>query len=71
MASQEGRSKDGEITTLRKTISLYDIASNDNLRSLLTHFQLKGENYDEWAHALRTALRVWKNFGFVDGSIER
>jgi hypothetical protein len=59
------------MATLRKTISPYDITSNDNPGSLLTQVQLKGENYDEWARALKIALRARKNFGFVDGFIER
>jgi hypothetical protein len=59
------------MATLRKTISPYDITSNDNPGSLLTQVQLKGENYDEWACALKIALRARKKFGFVDGSIER
>ncbi|KAF7806657.1 retrovirus-related Pol polyprotein from transposon TNT 1-94 [Senna tora] len=30
---------------------------------------MKGENYEEWARAVRTALRAKKKHGFVDGSI--
>lgn len=71
MANKEGKSKGGEMAALRKTISPYDITSNDNPGSMLTQVQLKGENYDEWARALRTALRARKKFGFVDGSIEQ
>lgn len=37
----------------------------------MTRVQLKGENYDEWARSLRTALRARKKFGFVDGSLKR
>ena len=36
MSNEEGKSKDGETATLRKTISPYDITSNDNPKSLLT-----------------------------------
>jgi len=64
-------SKDGETATLRKTIFPYDITSNNNPGSLLTQVQLKGENYDEWACALKTILRARKKFGFVDESIKR
>ncbi|KAJ1438468.1 hypothetical protein SESBI_03084 [Sesbania bispinosa] len=49
------RSKDGSNlngTGMRRTISPYDITSNDNSGSLLTQVQFEGENYDEWAHAL-------------------
>ena len=55
----------------RKTISPYDITPNDNPGSLVTQVQLKGENYDEWARSLRTALRARKKFGFVDGTIKK
>ena len=70
-ATEEGTTREAETIIMRKTISPYDITSNDNPGSLLTHVQLKGENYDEWARALRTALRARKKFGFVDGSIKR
>jgi hypothetical protein len=56
---------------MRRTISPYDITPNDNPGSLLTQVLLKGENYDEWARSLRTALRARKKFGFVDGPIKR
>ncbi|PNX93517.1 retrovirus-related Pol polyprotein from transposon TNT 1-94 [Trifolium pratense] len=61
----------GDGVVIRKTISPYDITSNDNPGSLITHVQLKGENYDEWASSIRTALRARKKFGFVDGTIGR
>ena len=32
----------------RKTISLYNIASLDNLGFTITQVQLKGGNYEEW-----------------------
>ncbi|CAA7020470.1 unnamed protein product [Microthlaspi erraticum] len=31
--------------------------------------QFNGDNFDEWAQAVWTALRVKKKFGFVDGSV--
>lgn len=61
----------GDGAVIRKTISPYDITSNDNPGSLITQVQLKGENYDEWARSLRTTLRARKKFGFVDGSISK
>ena len=39
--------------------------------SLFTQVQLKGENYDEWARSLRTALRARKKFGFINGTIKQ
>ena len=61
----------GDGAVIRKTISPYDITSNDNPGSLITQVHLKGENYDEWARSLRTTLRARKKFGFVDGSISK
>ncbi|GJW63852.1 retrovirus-related pol polyprotein from transposon TNT 1-94 [Tanacetum coccineum] len=61
----------GEKLLQRKTISPYDITANDNTGSLITQVELKGENYDEWARSLRTALRARKKFGFVDGTIKQ
>ena len=54
-----------------KIISLYDITTLDNRGLLITHVQLKGEKYDEWACSLRTTLRAMKKFGFIDGSIKK
>ena len=58
-------------TCQRKTISPYDISTFDNPGLLITHVQLKGEKYDEWACSLRTTLRAMKKFGFIDGSIKK
>ncbi|KAF7840374.1 retrovirus-related Pol polyprotein from transposon TNT 1-94 [Senna tora] len=58
-------------TSQHKTISPYDITSQDNPGLLITQVQLRGANYDEWARSLRTALRARKKFGFVDGTIEK
>jgi len=55
----------------RTTISPYDITTFDNPGLLITQVQLKGENYDEWASSIITALRVRKKFGFIDGSIKK
>ncbi|CAH9104998.1 unnamed protein product [Cuscuta europaea] len=53
----------------RRTISPYDLTSSDNPGSIITQVQLRGHNYEEWARAIRTALRARKKFGFVDRSI--
>ncbi|KAK3017685.1 hypothetical protein RJ639_004052 [Escallonia herrerae] len=62
---------DGKDTIQRKTISPYDLTTNDNPGIIITQVQLKGENYDEWARLIRTALRARKKFGFIDGTIKR
>ncbi|KAF7821965.1 retrovirus-related Pol polyprotein from transposon TNT 1-94 [Senna tora] len=55
----------------RKTISPYDITSLDNPGLLITQVQLKGNNYAEWACNVKTTLRVWKKFGFINGTISQ
>lgn len=63
MAEEQQNEKDsGDGTPLRKTISPYDIPSSDNPGSLMTQVQLKGENYDELACSLITALRAREKF---------
>jgi hypothetical protein len=52
-----------------RTISPYDLHPNDNPGLIITQVVLKGDNYEEWARALRTALRSRKKFGFIDGTI--
>lgn len=51
-------------------ISPYYLSANDNPGTIITQVQLKGENYDEWAKAIRTALRAKKKFGFIDGTVK-
>ncbi|CAJ2632240.1 unnamed protein product [Trifolium pratense] len=51
-------------------ISPYYLSNSDNPGNIITQVQLKGDNnYDEWARAVKTALRAKKKFGFVDGSL--
>nr|GMC65841.1 retrovirus-related Pol polyprotein from transposon TNT 1-94 [Ipomoea batatas] len=57
--------------TITYVASSYALNSNDNLGSLITQVQLKGENYDEWVKAIRIALTAKKKFGFADGSIQQ
>ena len=52
--------------TLTKTISLFFLLTNDNLGNIITQVYLKGDNYDEWARAIKTTLQA-KKFGFIDG----
>ncbi|KAL1205544.1 hypothetical protein V5N11_003721 [Cardamine amara subsp. amara] len=47
----------------------YQLAANENPGGVIAHVQFTGENFDEWAQAMRTALRVKKKFGFINGSI--
>lgn len=38
--------------SLKRSLSPYDLKSNDNSRNVITHVQLQGENYEEWAWAM-------------------
>ena len=55
----------------KKTSSPYTLSPNDNPGNIITQVQLKGENYEEWARAVRTALRAKKKYGFIDGTVEQ
>ncbi|KAA8532542.1 hypothetical protein F0562_032642 [Nyssa sinensis] len=55
----------------KKTFSPYTLNANDNPGNIITQVQLKGENYDEWARAMRTALRAKKKYGFIDGTVKQ
>lgn len=54
-----------------KTISPFDLTSNDNPGAVISSPLLNGANYDEWAINLRMALSSRKKFGFIDGSISK
>ncbi|GAU34891.1 hypothetical protein TSUD_144220 [Trifolium subterraneum] len=71
----EGKSVEGktvkQIEMVKKTPSPYDLNSNDNPGSIITQVQLRGENYDEWAKAIRTSLRARRKWGFVEGTVKQ
>lgn len=45
----------------------YQIAAMENPRAIIAHVQFNGNNFDEWAQAMQSALRVKRKYGFVDG----
>ncbi|CAA7037258.1 unnamed protein product [Microthlaspi erraticum] len=49
----------------------YQLAANENPGAVIAQVQFNGDNFDEWAQAIRSALRVKKKFGFVEGSVIR
>ena len=55
----------------KKTPSAYDLNTSDNPENIITQVQLKGENYEECARAMRTSLRARRKWGFIEGSIEK
>ena len=71
MAGDGKKEDDGGSNSDRKMLTPYALTSNDNPGNIITQVQLKGENYDEWARAVRTALRAKKKYGFVDGFIKQ
>ncbi|VFR00742.1 unnamed protein product, partial [Cuscuta campestris] len=50
-------------------ISPYELRSSDTPALVITQIKLTGDNYEEWARAVRIALRAKRKFGFIDGSI--
>ncbi|VFQ91054.1 unnamed protein product [Cuscuta campestris] len=50
-------------------VSPYELKSVDTPALVITQIKLTGDNYEEWARAVRIALRAKRKFGFVDGSI--
>ncbi|KAJ0091648.1 hypothetical protein Patl1_14686 [Pistacia atlantica] len=63
--------KEGKDASRRFTTSPYYLSTSDNPGNIITQVQLKGDNYDEWARAMRTTLRAKKKFGFIDGTIAK
>jgi hypothetical protein len=55
----------------QKKPSPYDLHSNDNPGSVITQVQMRGENYDEWAKAIKTSLTARRKWGFIDGTIKK
>ncbi|GJU64569.1 retrovirus-related pol polyprotein from transposon RE2 [Tanacetum coccineum] len=66
MTSDKGDKGD----TSQKGHGSYLLMTGDNPGNLITHVQLKGVNYKEWAMAMRTAFRAKKKIGFIDGTIK-
>ena len=65
------KDKEASGSGLGKTMmSPYFLSASDNPGTIITQVQLRGTNYDEWARAMRTALRAKKKFGFVDGTVK-
>ncbi|KAJ4724514.1 Retrovirus-related Pol polyprotein from transposon TNT 1-94 [Melia azedarach] len=54
-----------------KKVDVFLMGSNDNSGNLITPIQLKGDNYDKWARAIRTALKAKRNFGFLEGTVQK
>ncbi|XP_072078069.1 uncharacterized protein [Arachis hypogaea] len=52
----------------KKTHSPYDLNASDNPENIITQVQLRGENYDEWARAVKISLRVRRKWEFIDGT---
>ncbi|XP_073120152.1 uncharacterized protein [Henckelia pumila] len=51
-----------------KSTTPYHLSANDSPENIITQVQLRGENYNEWARAMRTALRakkIWLHCGSI------
>ncbi|XP_057249218.1 uncharacterized protein LOC130590685 [Beta vulgaris subsp. vulgaris] len=49
----------------------YFLGSNDNPGTLITPIQLKDDNFDEWARAIRMSLNAKRKLGFLEGTIAK
>lgn len=54
-----------------KTNSTYQLSATENPGGIIAQVQFTGDNFDEWAQAIRSALRVKKKFGYVDGTVTK
>ncbi|KAL9241264.1 hypothetical protein vseg_015395 [Gypsophila vaccaria] len=57
-------------TTKIDSSSPFYTALHDRPGDFITPVRLKLNNYDEWSHAIRLALRARRKFGFLDGTIK-
>ncbi|XP_073152090.1 uncharacterized protein [Henckelia pumila] len=71
MTKTDGNENKKESVATENKTSKYHLSTNDNPGNIITQVQLKGENYDEWARAMRTALRAKKKFAFINGSVKQ
>lgn len=70
LGREDDKRKSGEGAGKETTsVSPYYMHPSDNPGKLITPIQLKGDNYEEWARAIRNALRAKKKLAFVDGTI--
>ncbi|KAL1219887.1 Retrovirus-related Pol polyprotein from transposon TNT 1-94 [Cardamine amara subsp. amara] len=61
-----------EIVAAKKPVDpVYQLAANENHGAIIAQVQFNGDNFDEWAQAVRTALRVKKKYSFVDGTVTK
>ncbi|KAM7473208.1 hypothetical protein LguiB_020451 [Lonicera macranthoides] len=68
MAGGEGDTQgDGN----KKVDLTYYLGSSDGPGNIITPIQLRGENYDEWARAIRISLKAKRKFGFVEGTVPK
>ncbi|XP_070057457.1 uncharacterized protein [Nicotiana tomentosiformis] len=58
-------------TPMNDPTSPYFLLSADHKGIYITLVVLKGDNYDEWAKAVRNAFRAKKKLGFIDGMITK
>lgn len=50
--------------------SPFFLGTHDRPGDQITSVKLKLDNFDDWAHNVRVALRSRRKFGFLDGTIK-
>lgn len=78
MAGDEGKQNGDESTgsgssktPMNDPMSPYYLLPADHTGIFITPVVFKGDNYDEWAKAIRNAFRAKKKLGFIDGLITK
>ncbi|KAL9233094.1 hypothetical protein vseg_008132 [Gypsophila vaccaria] len=50
---------------------VYDLTNQDGTGAKITHVELKGSNYEEWAKGFRNSLGAKRKIGFIDGTLKQ
>ncbi|KAK9682153.1 hypothetical protein RND81_10G054100 [Saponaria officinalis] len=62
--------KDDSQTAKIDSTSPFYLGSQDRPGDFITSTRLKLNNFDDWAHSIRVALRARRKFGFLNGTIK-
>ncbi|XP_026395722.1 uncharacterized protein LOC113290326 [Papaver somniferum] len=67
---ESSKGKVMEYDTQKKN-PVYHLGSSDGPGTIITPIVMRGNNYDEWARAIRRSLIAKRKYGFIDGTIKR
>lgn len=55
----------------KKAADPHALTNLHNPENIIKQVKLTGENYEEWARAMRTVLRAKRKYGFIDGTVKK